>query len=158
MSIKNGDCAVTDDRTSLELQMLKENLGKMEKQISELKYETIQLTQKYLEGFNNILTAQSENRSCDKQIFIEISQIKEKTIVLETTVDKLQAIDAYSEIKRFMEHAKNEKEVIDFMNITRDFMTTTQTNVKMLVASAVAISTVLIGMLFQFITKFLGGN
>jgi len=148
---------VSDEKTSLEVQFLKENFSKMEKQITDLRYENLQLTQKFLDGFNNVLEAQSETRAGDKNISNELSKLKEKTIILETTVDKLQAIDAYSEIKRFMEHIKNEKEITDFITTTRDFMTTTQTNVKMLVAAAVAISTVLLGMLLQFVTKFFGG-
>ena len=147
-----------DDRTALELQILKDTVIKLEKQISDLKYETVTLTSKYLEGFNNILEGQSDSRTNDKNTNNEITSLKEKIIILEATVDKLQQIDAYSEIKRFMEHIKNEKEITDFITITRDFITSTNTNMKMLIAAASAISIVLLGMLIQIVTKMVGGN
>jgi len=147
----------TDERLSLDTQINKENLSKLEKQVSDLRVETVQLTTKYLEGFNKILEAQSEGRSCDKQLSQDLVTLKEKIILLDSTIEKLQAIDAYSEIKRFIEHIKSEKETVDHINVVRDFMSTQKNINKLLLAAAGAFATVLLGMLISFLTKLLGG-
>ena len=103
-----------EQRSSFETQVNKENIVKLEKQVSDLRIETVQLTSKYLEGFNKILEAQGESRTCDRQLSQDFMSLKEKLILLESAIEKLQNIDAYSEIKRFIEHIKNEKDVVEY--------------------------------------------
>ena len=145
---------ITDEQRMLvEFEVYKDNLAKIEKTIDEIKT----LTNRYLEGFNRVLEAQSENRSCDKQMYQDLNSLKEKITSMDITSSQLQTIDAYTEIKRFIEHAKNEKEIIDFITTTREFITSTQTSLKILNGAAVALTTLLLGMLFAFLSKMFGG-
>jgi len=145
---------VTDEQRMLvEFEMYKDNLAKIEKTIDEIKI----LTNRYLEGFNRVLEAQSENRACDKQMYQDLNMLKEKIATMEMSSSQLQTIDAYTEIKRFIEHAKNEKEILDFITTTREFITSTQTSLKVLNGTAVALATCFLGMLFAFLSKMFGG-
>jgi len=149
---------MTDDqRIIVELEHYKETIQRLEKKIDDLEREVSQLSIRYLDAFNKVLEAQSENRTSDKQIIAELNTVKEKGLVMDITMSKLQTIDAYSEIKRFIEHAKNEKEINDFISNTREFTATTQTRLKILIGGAVAIGTALLGMLITFLTK-VGGS
>ena len=145
---------VTDEQRMLvEFEMYKDNLAKIEKTIDEIKI----LTNRYLEGFNRVLEAQSENRACDKQMYQDLNALKEKLVTMDMASSQLQTIDAYTEIKRFIEHAKNEKEILDFITTTREFITSTQTSLKVLNGTAVALATCFLGMLFAFLSKMFGG-
>jgi predicted RNase H-like nuclease (RuvC/YqgF family) len=150
---------MTDDqRIIVELEHYKETTIKLEKKIEDLEREVNQLSIRYLDAFNKILEAQSENRTNEKQILNEINALKEKSIIMDLTINKLQNIDAYSEIKRFIEHAKNEKEITNFITNTRDFITSIQTRIMILTGGAVAMATALLAMLFGFLTKLFGGG
>lgn len=145
---------VTDEQRMLvEFEVYKDNLAKIEKTIDEIKI----LTNRYLEGFNRVLEAQSENRACDKQMYQDLNALKEKLVTMDMASSQLQTIDAYTEIKRFIEHAKNEKEILDFITTTREFITSTQTSLKVLNGTAVALATCFLGMLFAFLSKMFGG-
>lgn len=145
---------ITDEQRMLvEFDVYKANMEKLEKSIDEIR----SLTNKYLDGFNRILESQSENRACDKQMYQEFLVLKEKIASIDMTSTQLQTIDAYTEIKRFIEHAKNEKEITDFITYTREFITSTQTSLKILNGTAIALSTVLLGLLFTFLSKMFGG-
>ena len=104
-----------------------------------------------------MLEAQSENRACDKQMYQDLNALKEKLVTMDMASSQLQTIDAYTEIKRFIEHAKNEKEILDFITTTREFITSTQTSLKVLNGTAVALATCFLGMLFAFLSKMFGG-
>lgn len=142
---------ITDEqRMIVEFENYKNNMLKMEKSIDEIKV----LTTRFLEGFNRVLEAQSESRACDKQMYMDVTALKEKVILLEASLTQLQGIDAYTEIKRFIEHSKNEKEITDFMTTTREHITSTSTNIKILNGVAATISTIIVG---YFLSKMLGG-
>jgi len=138
----------TNDVLQKEVELFQQNVNKIEQRFEEFRTESLQLMTKYLDGFNNILENQSDNRIYAKQIQEESVKLREKLAIFGVYIKQLHDLKAIDSLHQFKEIDKQ------LMSVKlNEFIATTNSKLKFLTACAYIFAVGLLGLLSTILSN-----